>query len=90
LVTTPEADARLDPVALIPDVSLACVGRTFQDLPGADEVEKAVIPQPQPDVVDRSEFGVTGVSSMERALPYYEHLGYRVRPSLSLRELTSA
>lgn len=86
LLDAPEADVRLDPRAIVPDVSAACVGRTFQDLPGADQVEKAVVPQPQPN----SEFGVAGISSMERAheMGYFDRLGYRVRPSLSLAELT--
>jgi phospholipase C len=82
LSSRPDADARLDPRAIIPDLSAACVGRTFQDVPGADQIEKAIIPQPQPYAA--------GTTSMERALEsgYFERLGYRVRPSLTLRELT--
>jgi hypothetical protein len=82
LSSRPDTDARLDPRAIIPDVSAACVGRTFQDVPGADQIEKAIIPQPQPSAA--------GTSSMERALEsgYLDRLGYRVQPSLSLRELT--
>ena len=92
LVRAPDTDDRLDPQAIIPDVSVACVGRTFQDVPGADDVEKAVIPQPHPDArAPGSEFGVAGVSSMERFVEtgYLERLGYRVRPSLTLAELTA-
>jgi phospholipase C len=82
LSSVPDTDVRLDPKAIIPDVSAACVGRTFQDVPGADQIEKAVIPQPQPYSV--------GTSSMELAFEagYFERVGYRVRPSLTLRELT--
>jgi len=95
LLSTPDNDGDLDPKAIIPDVSLACIGRTFQDVPGADNVEKAVIPQPQPDsarapVAAPSEFGVTGTSAMERAAEagYFDRIGYKVRPSLTLKELT--
>ena len=95
LVTRPDNHARLDPVAIIPDVSAACVGRTFQDVPGADEVEKALIPQPQGASAPAptsapSEFGVVGTSSMEQAAEagYLDRLGYRVRPSLTMAELT--
>jgi len=85
LVATPQLDARLDPAAIVPDVSVASVGRTFQDVPGADDVEKAVITQPQPD----SEFGIVGEASMERAVHagYFDRLGYRVRPALTMAEL---
>jgi phospholipase C len=95
LVSVSDNGARLDPTAIIPDVSAACIGRTFQDVPGADQVEKAVIPQPQGAAAPAppstaSEFGVTGSSSMERAAEagYFDRLGYRVRPSLTLSELT--
>jgi len=89
LVAEPEADTRLDPVAIVPDVSAACVGRTFQDVPGADQVEQTLIPQPQ-GASASSEFGVVGASSMERAAEagYFDRLGYRIRPSLTLSELT--
>jgi len=89
LVATPDTDARLDPAAIVPDVSAACIGRTFQDVPGADDVEKALIPQPQGNAA-RSPFGVEGTSSMERAYEagYFERLGYKVKPSLTLAELT--
>jgi hypothetical protein len=97
LMSVPDTDLRLDPAAIIPDVSAACIGRTFQDVPGADDVEKALIPQPRgaaaptPDATP-SEFGVTGSSSMERAAEagYFDRLGYRIRPSLTLSELTGA
>ena len=85
LLSTPEPDVRLDPKAIVPDVSAACVGRTFQDVPGADQVEKAVIPQPQgasAPAPGASEFGVVGTSSMEQAAEagYFDRLGYHVRP----------
>jgi phospholipase C len=89
LVGTPESDARLDPISIIPDVSAACVGRTFQDVPGADDVEKAVVPQ-NFGASAPSEFGVIGTSSMEKAAEagYFDRLRYRIRPSLTLSELT--
>jgi hypothetical protein len=89
LLSTPDTDARLDPKAIVPDVSAACIGRTFQDVPGADDVEKALIAQPQGNAL-RSPFGVSGVSSMERAYEagYFDRLGYKVKPSLTLAELT--
>lgn len=92
MVATPDTDARLDPVSLIPDVSLACVGRTFQDVPVADQIEQMVIPQPKSNSpMTPSEFEVTGVSAMQRAFEagYYDRLGYQVKPSLTLAELTS-
>ena len=89
LLSTPDTDARLDPKAIVPDVSAACIGRTFQDVPGADDVEKALIPQPQGNAL-RSPFGVSGTSAMERAYDagYFDRLGYKVKPSLTLAELT--
>ena len=92
LVATPDNDARLDPTRIIPDVSAACVGRTFQDVPVADQIEQMVIPQPKSNSpMTPSEFGVMGVSALERALEagYFERLGYQVKPSLTLAELTS-
>jgi phospholipase C len=82
LSSLPGADVHLDPTALVPDVSLACDGRVFQDVPGADDVEKALFPQPQPYAV--------GTSSMEAMADsgYLDRLGYTVRPSLTLAELT--
>ncbi|HEX6393086.1 MAG TPA: alkaline phosphatase family protein [Acidimicrobiales bacterium] len=91
MVATPDTDARLDPASIIPDVSAACVGRTFQDVPVADQIEQMVIPQPKPDSpTTSSEFGVTGVSAMQRALEagYFDRLGYQVKPSLTLAQLT--
>jgi hypothetical protein len=90
LLATPHTDYRLDPKAIVPDVSLACVGRTFQDVPGADDVEKAIIPQPQGASL-RSPFGVDGTSSMEQAAEagYFDRLGYKIKPSLTLSELTT-
>jgi phospholipase C len=89
LLATPDTDARLDPAAIVPDVSAACIGRTFQDVPGADDVEKALIPQPQGNSL-RSPFGVAGMSSMEQAAAagYFDRLGYKIKPSLTLAELT--
>jgi phospholipase C len=92
LSSVPEADARLDPRALIPDLSLACVGRTFQDVPVADDLEKALIPQPQPyGVFSGAGSGVIGVSSMERAAQsgYFDRLGYRISASLTPQDLVS-
>jgi phospholipase C len=87
LLAAPDNDAMLEPQAIIPSVSAACVGRTFQDVPGADDLEKALIPQPQPNSAPEP---VIGVSAMERAAHagYFERLGYRIRPSLTLAELT--
>jgi phospholipase C len=92
LLAAADTDYRLDPKAIVPDVSAACIGRTFQDVPGADDVEKAVIPQPQGNALraPQSPFGIAGTSSMEQAAEagYFDRLGYKIRPSLSLAELT--
>ena len=89
LLSVPDTDARLDPAAIVPDVSAACVGRTFQDVPGADDVEKAIIPQAHGNSTV-SPYGVAGTSSMEQAAEagYFDRLGYKVKPSLTLSELT--
>ena len=74
----------------MPDVSAACVGRTFQDVPGADDAEKAIIPQARGNSTV-SPYGVAGTSSMEQAAEagYFDRLGYTIRPSLTLSELTT-
>jgi phospholipase C len=94
MVAVPDADARLDVDTLVPDVSLPCYGRFFQDSPGLDQIEKTVIKQPKgnssPMRLPASEFGVVGVHPLEQALHsgYFDRLGFRVRPSMTLAELT--
>ncbi|HEY2428332.1 MAG TPA: alkaline phosphatase family protein [Acidimicrobiales bacterium] len=83
LVTVPESDARLDVAALVPVASAPCYGRFFQDSPGLDQVEQALIPPPRGNSVDSHPFDGPAAQA------YLERLGYRVRPSLTLAELTS-